>query len=77
MSKNSKLISNELREEIAKELGVYDTVKKTVEAGEMFLQKIVETSYQKQLKSQTEAYKNRKVNKKGVKIKFLLLFLYE
>lgn len=27
MSRNSKLISNELREEIAKELGVYDTVK--------------------------------------------------
>ena len=27
MSRNSKLISNELRGEIAKELGVYDTVK--------------------------------------------------
>ena len=27
MSKNSKLISENLREEIAKELGVYDTVK--------------------------------------------------
>lgn len=27
MSRNSKLISSELREEIAKELGVYDTVK--------------------------------------------------
>lgn len=27
MSKNSKLISDNLREEIAKELGVYDTVK--------------------------------------------------
>ncbi len=27
MSRNSKLISNALREEIAKELGVYDTVK--------------------------------------------------
>lgn len=27
MSRNSKLISNELREEIAKELGVYETVK--------------------------------------------------
>ena len=27
MSRNSKLISNELREEIAKELGVYDIVK--------------------------------------------------
>ena len=28
MSKNSKLISENLREEIAKELGVYETVKK-------------------------------------------------
>ena len=28
MSKNSKLISENLREEIAKELGVYDQVKK-------------------------------------------------
>ena len=28
MSRNSKLISNNLREEIAKELGVYDEVKK-------------------------------------------------
>lgn len=28
MSKNSKLISNGLREEIAKELGVYEQVKK-------------------------------------------------
>ena len=27
MSRNSKLISENLREEIAKELGVYDTVK--------------------------------------------------
>ncbi len=27
MSRNSKLISQNLREEIAKELGVYDTVK--------------------------------------------------
>ena len=27
MSRNSKLISNELREEIAKELGVYNQVK--------------------------------------------------
>lgn len=27
MSKNSKLISNQLREEIAKELGVYEQVK--------------------------------------------------
>ena len=28
MSKNSKLMSENLKEEIAKELGVYDTVKK-------------------------------------------------
>ena len=28
MSRNSKLISENLREEIAKELGVYETVKK-------------------------------------------------
>lgn len=28
MSRNSKLISDKLREEIAKELGVYDQVKK-------------------------------------------------
>ena len=28
MSRNSKLISNNLREEIARELGVYDQVKK-------------------------------------------------
>ena len=28
MSRNSKLISNNLREEIAKELGVYEQVKK-------------------------------------------------
>lgn len=30
MSRNSKLISENLREEIAKELGVYDQVKKDV-----------------------------------------------
>ena len=29
MSRNSKLISSELREEIAKELGVYETVKQS------------------------------------------------
>lgn len=41
MSRNSKLISENLREEIAKELGVYDQVKKMAEVGEMYLLKIV------------------------------------
>ena len=47
MSRNSKLISENLRTEIAKELGVYDQVKKMVEAGKMFLLKHVVILFQK------------------------------
>ncbi len=50
MSRNSKLISENLREEIAKELGVYEQVKKTVEVGLVFLQEIVGTLLQRLLK---------------------------
>lgn len=41
MSRSNKLISENLRTEIAKELGVYDQVKKTEEVGKMFPQKHV------------------------------------
>ena len=43
MSRNSKLISENLREEIAKELGVYDQVKKMEEVGKTFHLKLVGT----------------------------------
>ena len=42
MSNNKKIITGALREEIAKELGVYEQVKK-MEDGQMFLQKLVVT----------------------------------
>ena len=42
MSRNSKLISENLREEIAKELGVYDKVKKMVVVGQVYLLGIAE-----------------------------------
>lgn len=41
MSRNRSIMSENLKEEIAKELGVYEQVKKMVD-GKMFLQKIVE-----------------------------------
>ena len=40
MSKNSKLMSENLKEEIARELGVYDQVKKMVD-GKMYHLKLV------------------------------------
>lgn len=42
MSKNNKLISENLRTEIAKELGVYDQVKKMEEVGKTYLLRHVE-----------------------------------
>lgn len=50
MSRNRGIISENLREEIAKELGVYDQVKQ----GETFLQKLVVILLQRQLKLQIE-----------------------
>ena len=47
MSRNSKLISENLRTEIAKELGVYDQVKKDGGSWEMFLPKHVVILFQK------------------------------
>ena len=41
MAKNRSIMSENLKEEIAKELGVYDTVKKKVD-GEMYHLKHVE-----------------------------------
>ena len=40
MSRNSKLISENLREEIAKELGVYEQVKKRRRMGKCFLKRL-------------------------------------